>query len=235
MMSKAVGAVFAGNVLNPRGGLRFARKIPNRIAMWLVAVALVVAGSPVNAADARAQLQRFVTEVASATGVFTQQVRDPQGRLGQAQEGEFSFQRPGRFRWHILKPYEQLVISDGDLLKQYDPDLAQLTERPVDELIGASPAAILFGSGRLEEAFDLENLDDRDGMSWLRARPQGGDAGFAHVDIGFADGMPQRLELLDAFGQTTLIGLADIAPNASLAADAFVFEAPPDVDVVKMQ
>ena len=203
--------------------------------MWLATAALALAWTPAAAADARAQLERFVAEIASATGTFTQQVRDAQGQLGQAQQGEFSFQRPGQFRWHILKPYEQLVVSDGQVLKQYDPDLAQLTERPVDQSIGASPAAILFGSGSLEDAFDLANLEDRDGLSWMRARPSSGDAGFAHVDIGFSGGMPQRLELLDAFGQTTLIGLADIVPNARLAPDAFVFEAPPGVDVVRMQ
>jgi len=188
-----------------------------------------------DAADAREQLRHFVGEVSSATGRFTQQVGDAQGQSRPQQAGEFSFQRPGKFRWHVLQPYEQLVVSDGKVLRQYDPDLAQLTERPVDQSIGASPAAILFGSGRLEDAFDLATLDDRDGLSWLRARPTGGDAGFAHVDIGFANGMPRRLELLDAFGQTTRIGLTDIVPNAAPPAEVFDFKAPPDVDVVRMQ
>lgn len=210
-------------------------KAGRRAAKWLASIALAVACVPAFAADARTQLQRFVEEVSSATGRFTQQVADTQGQSRPQQSGEFSFQRPGKFRWHVLNPYEQLVVSDGTVMRQYDPDLAQVTERPVGQSIGASPAAILFGSGRLEEAFDLSPLDDRDGLAWLRARPISGDAGFAHVDIGFADGMPRRLELLDAFGQTTRIHLNDIVPNAQLAADAFDFVAPPDVDVVKMQ
>jgi len=204
-------------------------------ARWLAAIALAVAAMPAVAADARVQLQRFVNDVSSATGRFTQQVTGAQEQSRPRQAGEFSFQRPGKFRWHVLQPYEQLVVSDGKVLRQYDPDLAQLTERPVDQSIGASPAAILFGSGRLEDAFDLSDLEDRDGLSWLRARPNAGDAGFAHVDIGFADGLPRRLELLDAFGQTTRIGLSDIVPNAAPPAGAFDFKAPPDVDVVRMQ
>lgn len=202
---------------------------------WCLAMSVAVFSMPALAVDARTQLQRFVQDVSSATGRFTQQVADTQGQSRPRQEGEFAFQRPGKFRWHVLKPYEQLVISDGDVLRQYDPDLAQLTERSVDQSIGASPAAILFGSGRLEDAFDLSNLEDRDGLAWLRARPNSGDAGFAHVDIGFSNGVPQRLELLDAFGQTTHIQLIDIVPNAPLGADAFNFQPPPDVDVVKMQ
>lgn len=205
------------------------------VARWCTALTLVLSGLPALAADAGAQLQRFVSEVSSATGRFTQQVATGQGDARPQQAGEFAFQRPGKFRWHVVKPYEQLVVSNGAVLRQYDPDLAQLAERPVDQSIGASPAAILFGSGRLDQAFDLTPLADRDGLSWLRARPKAGDAGFAHVDIGFADDLPKRLELLDAFGQTTRITLSDIVVNATLADDAFDFEPPPDVDVVTMQ
>lgn len=204
-------------------------------AKWLAAGVLAVACTPALAADARAQLQRFVAQVQSATGSFTQQVADDQGQQRQVQQGEFAFQRPGRFRWETLQPYEQLVVSDGQVLRQYDPDLAQVTEKPVDASIGASPAAILFGSGSLEEAFELLPQQDRDGLTWLRAKPRSGDAGFAHIDIGFAEGMPRRLELLDAFGQTTRIGLTNIVANPDLSADAFAFDVPADVDVVRMQ
>lgn len=207
----------------------------NTAAKCFTAALLAVACVPAFAADAREQLQRFVAEVQSATGSFTQQVADDRGQPRQAQQGEFAFERPGRFRWETTQPYEQLVVSDGKVLRQYDPDLAQVTERPVDASIGTSPAAILFGSGSLEDAFELTSQPERDGLVWLRAKPRGGDAGFSHVDIGFADGMPRRLELLDAFGQTTRIGLADIKPNPELPSDAFVFDVPADVDVVKMQ
>lgn len=217
-MNKAVSAVFLRS-----------------LAACTTATVLALGGLPAFAADARTQLQRFISEVDSASGKFTQQVADAQGKSRQAQQGDFAFKRPGQFRWHTVQPYEQLVVSDGKVLRQYDPDLAQVTERSVDESIGASPAAILFGSGSLDDAFELAALDDRDGLNWLRATPRGGDAGFAHVDIGFSQGMPRQLELLDAFGQTTRIGLSDIVANPGLSADAFAFDVPPDVDVVRMQ
>jgi len=218
------------------GGLFRTWRLWRPAALGLAGILLLAgAAAPALAADARAQLQQFVAEVQSATGRFTQQVADDLGQQRQAQQGEFAFQRPGRFRWHTLQPYEQLVVSDGKLLRQYDPDLAQVTERPVDQSIGASPAAILFGSGSLEDAFELSDQGERDGLAWLRAKPRSGDAGFVHVDIGFSQGLPRRLELLDAFGQTTRIGLSDIVANPSLSAEAFAFDVPADVDVVRMQ
>ena len=203
------------------------------IKRFLATAALSWAPLIAMAADAPAQLNQFVAEVASATGSFSQQTSD-QGQGRPEQSGEFSFQRPGKFRWHVKKPYEQLIVSDGKQVLQYDPDLAQLTRRSVDQSIGTSPAAILFGSGSLEESFAVQSLPDDDGLQWLRATPRGADAGFSHVDIGFRNGLPARLLLLDAFGQATRIDLSDIQSNPKLPASLFQFDPPADVDVVNM-
>ncbi|HUG58695.1 MAG TPA: outer membrane lipoprotein chaperone LolA [Candidimonas sp.] len=202
-----------------------------------VLLASVLAASPLMAwaADAPAQLRDFAAKVSAGSGQFTQQTLDAKGGTSKRpQSGEFSFKRPGQFKWAVKKPYEQLIISDGKLVYQYDPDLAQVTERKVDQSIGASPAAILFGSGSLDEAFSIAALPGKEGLDWLRATPRSADAGFTHVDIGFKANMPARLELLDSFGQVTRIELSNIAANPKLAADEFKFVPPKGVDVVKM-
>lgn len=200
-------------------------------------LAAVLVASPLTAwaADAPAQLRDFAAKVNSGTGQFTQQTVDAKGGGSKRpQSGEFSFKRPGQFKWAVKKPYEQLIVSDGKLVYQYDPDLAQVTERAVDKSIGASPAAILFGSGSLDEAFTIAALPGKDGLDWLRATPRGADAGFTHVDIAFKGNMPARLELLDSFGQVTRIELSEIVANPKLAANEFQFVPPKGVDVVKM-
>ena len=78
-------------------------------------------------------------------------------------------------------------------------------------------------------------LPDKDGLAWLRAVPRSGDAGFVHVDLGFQDGLPAHIILLDAFGQTTHVKLSGLARNPSLAVDVFKFVPPPGADVVRMQ
>jgi len=185
--------------------------------------------------NARAQLQHFVEHVAAATGRYSQTTIAAEGDARPAQSGTFAFARPGRFRWATEQPYEQLVVADGSHVFQYDPDLAQVTVRPLNDAIGASPAAILFGSGALEENFDVTELpQSEDGLDWLRAVPHASDAGFSQVDMGLRDNLPVRIELLDSFGQTTRITLAEVTPAASLPAETFHFTPPDDVDVVRM-
>ena len=199
----------------------------------LFAASLGLAPVMGHAADAVTQLRQFVNTVSSASGSFVQEQSSADRRTS-SQSGVFSFSRPGKFRWEVQKPYAQLTISDGERVYQYDPDLAQVTERGMDASVGASPAAILFGSGSFDEAFNAKVLPDAEGVQWMRATPKQGDAGFEYVDIGFKDQMPVRLMLLDAFGQTTRIDLGGIQVNPQLPAEAFRFKAPPDTDVVRM-
>lgn len=205
----------------------------SRVLAPLALSALLVPGA-VSAASAVEQLRTFVSSTQSATGSFTQGTKGSGGQALPAQSGTFSFQRPGKFKWQITKPFEQLIVSDGKQLFQYDPDLSQVTVRGVGEAVGSSPAQILFGSGSLEQSFNVAPLPARDGAEWLRATPKSPDAGFSRVDIGFKDGMPLSLELLDAFGQTTQVTFSGMVRNPQVSADTFRFTPPKGVDVVKM-
>jgi len=206
----------------------------NKLRVMMLAL-LTTASALVFAADAESQLRAFVSSVSSAQGEFKQVLIDEEGQqTDKVQSGQFLFERPGRFRWEVEKPYEQLTLSDGEELYQYDPDLAQVTIRAATDVIGSSPAAILFGSGDLDEAFSLESLSDKDGLQWLRATPKASDAGFTHVDLGFKNNQPEQIKLQDSFGQITHITLSGMQANPSWKGDEFRFEAPDDVDVVRM-
>jgi outer membrane lipoprotein carrier protein len=199
------------------------------------ALGLGCCSTTLQAQTASDQLSSFVQTVQSARGSFSQFTVGPQGQTKPAQTGRFSFKRPGQFNWEVLKPYAQQIVSDGQEMYQFDPDLNQVSVRKVDQAIGASPAAILFGSGALDQAFKVSVLPDKDGLAWLRALPRTGDAGFFHVDIGFQGGLPAHIILLDAFGQTTHVKLSGLVRNPGLASDAFKFVPPPGADVVRMQ
>ncbi len=219
---------------------RFLQRVSGRLAFGvasLVVAAAPTAWTPAAAADgndARAQLQRFVKEVRTASGSFEQTTLNADGRVIDEQRGEFLFARPGRFRWEVTEPFPQLVVADDEQVIQFDPDLLQASIRPADAAVGSAPAQVLFGEGDIDEAFAIESLAREGELAWLRARPESAETGFAHLDIGLLDGLPQEVEILDAFGQTSRIVFTQIVPNPELPDDAFQFEAPEGVDVVRM-
>lgn len=200
---------------------------------WML-FAVLMSSAALARADALAQLQAFIGDVQAAQGQFSQVVQAEDGSRAAPQQGDFAFQRPGRFRWEVKRPYEQLVLSDGQVLLQYDPDLEQMTRRRVDEAIGASPAAILFGSGKLDENFVLTPREARDGLEWLRATPRQTDAGFESLDIGLRGNLPVVLEVRDGFGQMTRIELQNLQTAGQLDDSLFSFVPPAGTDVVVM-
>ncbi len=194
------------------------------------------AGAPATApaaGTALAQLRRFVSETRSARGEFTQRTTRSAGHPPETASGSFAFARPGRFRWEVRRPFEQLVVADGERLFFFERDLNQVTERRLAGSLGASPAAILFGADDLGQSFALAEAGERDGLAWLDAVPRSAGAGFQRIAIGFRDGMPEQMEMLDAFGRTTRFGFRAIERNPVLDAGLFRFVAPRGADVIR--
>lgn len=219
--------------------MRKAIPLRRRVALLLgCAATMIVTIAPAanDAAEpgaARAQLQRFVSETRSARGEFTQRTLRSGGLPEETASGTFAFARPGRFRWEVRKPFEQLMVADGERLWFYDRDLNQVTERRLADSLGASPAAILFGSNELERSFTLKEAGERDGLAWLDALPREKDAGFESIAIGFRGGVPEAMEVRDAFGRTTRFSFRAIERNASLPPETFRFVVPQGADVIR--
>jgi len=207
-----------------------------RILAPLCATLALLAAVPAAHAAATDQLQTFVTSVKTARGEFTQKQIKGQGgdaKVAGTSSGTFAFSRPGKFTWRYVKPYDQLLQADGQTLYIYDKDLNQVTERKLDNALGSSPAAILFGSNDLSKNFDVKNGATRDGVEWLELTPKAKDTQFERIGIGFKAGNLEAMELRDAFGNTTLLTFTGMQKNPSLPAETFRFTVPKGADVMK--
>lgn len=190
------------------------------------------------------QFKEFIATVNNAEGEFTQQQIRP-SKTGDAapkvlrkSQGRFVFQKPGQFVWETTKPFEQKIIADGQKLLLWDKDLNQLTIRPADKGLSASPAAILFGQVAVEEHFDLISGGQKGGMFWIELQPKNKNnrqLPYGRIGIGMSNGLPMGLELHDNFGTIVLINLSKIQINKSLGANVFKFTPPPGADVLNAQ
>ncbi|KMY85143.1 Outer membrane lipoprotein carrier protein LolA [Candidatus Paraburkholderia calva] len=190
------------------------------------------------------QLKAFVSQVHAARGDFTQQEVKAPGKASngasgaampaqkQTSSGTFRFARPGKFIWSYQKPYSQILQADGDKLYVYDKDLNQVTVRTLGGVLGASPAAILFGSNDLEKNFTLRDAGEKGGIDWLELTPKAKDTQFEKVGIGFKDGNLQAMELHDVFGNVTLLTFSNIQKNPPIKGDTFKFTVPKGADVI---
>lgn len=205
-----------------------------RVALLFVASVAVtsIGGAAAARASGLDQLHAFLEGTHSATATFRQTVTRRDNRPAQTSSGTFAFERPGRFRWVYEKPYAQVIVGDGQRVWVYDQDLNQVMVRNLDAALGQTPAALLAGDNALEKNFTLVAAGDANGLAWVDAVPKAHDSQFKSIRIGFADDLPQRMELTDAFGQTTTLVFADMKRNPSLSPESFVFTPPKGADVV---
>jgi len=197
----------------------------------LVAAALLVAATASRAGPVES-LKEFVRDVRSGRAEFTQTVTSPDGKKKKSSTGSFEFSRPNRFRFAYLKPFEQTIVADGEQVWLYDADLNQVTKRKFSQALGATPAALLAG-GSLEEDFDLSGLPARDGLEWAEARPKAKDGAFQAVRVGFRGKDLAALEIVDSFGQNSVLRFEKFVANAPVPAEAFRFKVPAGADVIE--
>lgn len=203
-----------------------------RRALLSTALFCALLSAQAETVDAVAALHDFVRQTRSGSAPFTQVVTPADGTRAKTSSGRFEFARPDRFRFDYLKPYPQLVVSDGRTLWMHDPDLNQVTVRRVDKALGATPAALLAGED-LTRDFTLAAQPDREGLAWVRATPKAADSGFQWMVIGFRGHELAVVEILDRFGQRTRVSLEGLQSNVDLPAERFRFVPPAGADVLE--
>ncbi|HVP88120.1 MAG TPA: outer membrane lipoprotein chaperone LolA [Casimicrobiaceae bacterium] len=200
-----------------------------RSRVALLALCLVV--TLANAASIE-RLRSFVRDTQTARASFIQTVTDRQGRIVQRASGELAISRPGHFRWTLEKPYQQVLVGDGERVWIFDPDLNQVVVRHNDRALGTTPAALLAGKEDVEHAFEWRDLPAKDGLDWLGAKPKDKESSFTDIRLGFNTGGLAALEVTDNFGQHTLISLFNFERNPKLSPELFKFTPPKGADVV---
>ena len=189
-------------------------------------------------------LETFVKTVSSGRADFTQVVtapaREGQTARSKTSSGTFEFSRPNRFRFLYQKPFEQSIVADGQTLWLYDADLNQVTARKQSAVLGSTPAALIAAAPdlrSLQADFTLAAAPEKDGLEWVVATPKAKDGQLQAVRVGFRAGEKQAglaaLEILDSFGQRSVMSFSKVEVNPSLPKDTFQFNPPKGADVIR--
>jgi len=205
------------------------------LSRLLAACALSLAAFAAHA-DSVDTLREFIRDVKTGRAQFTQTVTSPDGAKKKTSSGSFEFSRPNRFRFEYTKPFEQVIVADGQKVWIFDADLNQASSRKFSSALGATPAALLAG-GSLDKDFDLTPVPAKDaakdGLDWVQALPKAKDGAFKSVRVGFRGKELAAVEIVDAFDQRSLLQFSQFAAGVPIAANAFQFTPPPGADVIE--
>ncbi len=195
------------------------------LAMLLVQASAYAEDKPVR------QLKAFLKNTKSLTADFKQVLINEQGNPVQTSHGVFYLQRPGKFRWDYLKPFQQQIISTSGKVWFYDTDLEQVTVKKLDESVGSTPALLLSGEISLDDNFTMEQQGVDGDLMWVKLVPKNPESTFKYVLMGLSNESLGGMELSDNFGQLTRIYFSNVVLNPPLKQTLFEFKAPEGVDV----
>jgi outer membrane lipoprotein carrier protein len=214
-------------------------RISRNSRISLGAVLLCMAMLCRGADPAANALDRFLTGLNTLSADFTQTVTDSHGEAAGAGSGRLLVQRPGKFRWDYTSGESgahssgQLLVADGKNLWFYDRELAQVTVKPVEAALSATPIVLLSGSvAQLHDTFEISAAAAHDGMDWVEVKPRSTEADFNHAELGFTAGKLVRMVVNDRLGQTVQLDFQHSERNARVDADALRFKPPAGVDVI---
>jgi outer membrane lipoprotein carrier protein len=205
-----------------------------------LAIALSLVAPAALADSAEDALKRFVDGAQTVTATFEQVQRNEDGKLLQTTSGRMWLSRPaagsrspGRFRWAYEKPYEQVMVCDGEKIWMYDPDLAQVTVRPAQEALAGTPAELLSRRSTLGEQFTLEDGGVKDGVQVVRLKPKFADGDFKSIALSLRGSAPVQMLFHDQLGGTSEVTFGDVRINEKVDEKQFRFTPPKGAEVVE--
>lgn len=208
---------------------------------WRAVGALLTGLASTAHADGLSDLETFLRTTQQGKTSFTQTVTAPpkQGETvsrTKTSSGTFEFLRPNRFRFQYTKPFEQIIAADGQTLWLYDADLSQATARRQQDVLGNTPAALIAAAPDLRglnSVFNLGNAPEANGQTWVVATPKSKDGQLQSLRLGFRQGQLSTLEILDSFGQRSVMSFGALDTQTSFKPGHFQFQPPPGTDVIR--
>lgn len=194
--------------------------------------ALPLIASADDQAVAAERLNELLSTASTITGGFSQMTLSSNGASLQETTGTMELKRPGMFRWHTDPPLEQLLVSDGEKIWLYDPDLEQVTIQQLDQRLAHTPALLLSGDvSQLEENFNI-SWSEGGSVEDFTLTPKDEDSMFDSLRVSFSNGVINDMQLSDPVGQRTNILFRNVELNQPLQDNHFTFEVPDGIDVI---
>jgi outer membrane lipoprotein carrier protein len=227
---------------------RLGNRFSNTVKLLFATISIAVVSINTTAGGLNS-LEEFLKSTRSGKAEFSQVVTSPPKTDGAEKatakvknsSGIFEFVRPNRFKFLYKKPFEQTIVADGTTLWLYDADLNQVTARKQAQALGSTPAALIATAPNLkalEAEFSLQDAPETNGLQWVLATPKAKDGQLQSIRVGFKTAADKgvtlaAMEILDSFGQRSVLSFSRVELNPVFGAEAFSFKPPVGADVIR--
>lgn len=180
------------------------------------------------------QLVGKLSKIKTFSGTFVQYAVDQKGARIQESRGELKADRSGLFYWHTTEPLEQTVVSNGNEVTVYDPDLDQATIQAVGQQAQTTPAILFSGdTAKIGENFNVEIKAQVSQSVQYALKPKNKESLFERLVVRFEGDNLQELRITDALGQESTMSFIQTQINPIFPANTFEIKLPKGTDIIR--
>ena len=203
----------------------------------LISLALLLAqdASPQPLAAILKQVEDRYNTTKTLRSEFEQTMAISQGRR-LTERGVLYLRKPGQMRWEYSQPTGKLFLSDGKQIHYVTPSARRVEVSAVKESEDLR-APLAFLLGKLDFHKDFQRFEHSQlGSQWkIRAFPKSSKSIYDYVEF-FAenDGRLSLVTVAGKDGSAMSYAFQNEQRNIPIAADLFLFRAPPGYEVVTL-
>lgn len=159
---------------------------------------------------------------------FSQVVTSPEGKILNESWGTLTISRPGKFRWQVITPEEELIVSNGKTMWLYSPFIEQVTLVNLSDAIEGTPFVLLSGAN--EKQWDHYLVKKEDNKFTIKnSEPQEHNSTFIFEFNGA--GNVSKFAVVEEQGQQSEFTLSHKPLVTPLEKTFFDFKIPAGVDI----
>lgn len=196
---------------------------------------LVTHISTVHADTALQQLDALLADISTLSAEVVQLIVESDGGILEESRIQLHLKKPSGFYWETLTPFPELIVTNGDLLWNYQPDLEQVVVEKWSEQRSELAAQLLSGNtADLDDEYEVA-LDDASGAAIreFNLTPLASDSVYAEIKISFVAEELDMIHLRHKNGEQTVWRFYAVQRNQPLADSLFEFEPPDGIEVIE--
>ncbi len=181
-------------------------------------------------------LQELGSNLAGTSSIqadVEQLILSQDGREIQALQARLIMQKPDKLNWQVIEPYEELMISDGESLWYYEPDLEQVSIQDFPEDVENNPILLLNDDLQaIADAYEVSlGYVDEEVRQYVLL-PLASSSSYERFSMTFAGQDLLQMQFETSVGQLTSFSFSNITNNADIDPTVFDFAIPQDVEII---
>ena len=206
------------------------------VTTGIIGMAALLFSMSLWAATPAQQLTQHLGNYSSLQADFVQYLLDASGSRLQETRGQMQLLQPNKFYWQTEDPFAQTIVSNGQEVWIYDPDLEQVTVQILDTRVTATPALLLSGDQQMiAEHFEVQVNIGSDGMQQFVLVPKDPESLYESIKLYILDGQLKQMQLVDTLQQKTAMNFFNLVQGATIPDQVFQFQIPADTDLIDMR